>query len=294
MSKNLRRRKAAFLVVGSFFCFFIFCAVAQAATVRINPTKIRLIIPAGGSKNGSIEVDNPSEESIIVKTYLQDWSYTPAYDGTKNFFPAGATVFSCSDWITTSLSEFVIPAFGKQTVNYSVRVPPDAEGGHYAVLFFESLLSEPEVKESAQLGVIVRIGTLFYIEPEGSIKRSAEIEKFSLKRRASDNSLEISLDLKNTGNVDITCAGTFHIMDRRGMILARGELENIYLFPQDKTKLNAYWSGALSKGKYSLVITIDIGKALEEARLGRGPVIIKEAEIEIGDNGEVLRIGELK
>jgi hypothetical protein len=239
-------------------------------------------------------VDNPSEEPITVKTYLQDWSYTSTNDGTKNFFAAGTTPLSASDWITTSLSEFVIPAFNKQNVNFTVKVPAGASGGHYAVLFFESLLSKPEVRESAQLGVVVRIGALFYIEAEGSIKRAAEIAGLSVTRKSNNGPLQIKMDIKNSGNVDITCAGTFHIMDRQGMIFARNEFNNVYLFPQDSAELTAGWDGTLSRGKYSLVITMDIGKALEEVHLGRGPVIIKESEIEIGDSGEVLRIGELR
>jgi P pilus assembly chaperone PapD len=294
LDKNLGKRRKIFIIIYGLFFFFVSAAALEAATVRINPTKVRLIIPAGGAKTGNIEVDNPSDESIIVKSYLEDWFYTSQHNGTKNFFPAGTTSLSCSDWITTSLSEFVIPPFAKQTIQYTVRVPEEASGGHYAVLFFESLLAKPDITDTAQLGVVVRIGALFYIETKGTTKREAEIANLTLKRESPDGPLKMSLDFKNTGNVDITCAGTFHIMDNQGMIFSRGELDNVYLFPKETAKLTSSWKGALSKGQYSLVVTIDIGKALEEAQLGRGPVIIKEVDLEIGGRGEVLRIGELR
>lgn len=278
----------------SILSFFVFAQGLEAATVRINPTKICLIIPPGGSKTGTIEVDNPSEDSIIVKSYSEDWTYTPLHDGTKNFFPAKTTALSASDWITASLSEFVVPAFGKQIIHYTVRVPGDARGGHYAALFFESLLSKPEVRDTAQIGVVVRIGALFYIEAEGATQRAAEISNLSLERSSASEPLKMSADLKNTGNVDITAAGTFHIMDNQGMIFARGELGNVYLFPGESAKLTSSWKDSLPKGKYNLVMTIDIGKALEEAKLGRGPVIIKEAELEIGGRGEVIKVSALK
>ncbi|KPK98981.1 MAG: hypothetical protein AMJ95_01625 [Omnitrophica WOR_2 bacterium SM23_72] len=278
----------------SVLSFFVFTQGLEAATVRINPTKIRLIIPPGGTKTGTIEVENPSEDSIIVKSYLEDWAYTPLHDGTKNFFPAGTTALSCSDWITASLSEFVIPAFNKQTIHYTIRVPEDAKGAHFAALFFESLLSEPDVKDATQLGVIVRIGALFYIEAEGATQRAAEISNLSLERSSNNEPLKMSADLKNLGNVDITAAGTFHIMDDQGMIFSRGELGNVYLFPGESAKLTSSRKDSLSRGKYNLVLTIDIGKALEEAKLGRGPVIIKEAELEIGGRGEVIKVGALR
>ena len=57
--------------------------------------------------------------------------------------------------------------------------------------------------------------------------------------------------------------------------------------------MNASWKKPLSAGKYHLIITVDIGKPLEEAQLGRGPVITKEAELVIGDAGEIVKVGEL-
>lgn len=283
-----------------FRLFFVFCFLlsalrlnTDAATVRINPTKIRLIIPPGESASGVIEVENPSEEPLIVKAYLQDWAYTSLHDGTKEFFTAGLTPFSAVDWITISLPDFVIPSFGKQSINYTVKVPENAKGGHFAVLFFESLLGKSISKDTASLGVMVRMGALFYIEPEGTIIRSAEVSNFSVER-TKDKSLAMSLDLKNTGNVDITCKGTFHIIDKQGLVLARAEFNDTYTFAAETAKLAGVWKDPLPKGKYDLVFTLDIGKALEELNLGRGPVITKETEIEIGEDGKIEKVGRLR
>jgi len=290
---DLKRRRVFLFLFLSIFCFFNLLEV-QAASVRVNPTKIRLTVSPGESKSGIIEVENPSDESLVVKAYLQDWSYASSQNGSKDFSAAGVTPLSCADWINVSLSDFVIPASGKQNINYTVKVPVGAQGGHYAVLFFESLLAKPTLKESAELGVVVRIGALFYIEPAGTINRLAEISNPVLEKDPQDKSLKISLDLKNTGNTDITASGTFHIMDQEGMILARSEFNDVFTFPGDKAKFETSWKETLPKGKYDLIFTIDIGKALEEMALGRGPVITKETEIEIGEKGEVLRVGELK
>jgi len=285
-----------FAKISLFFLIFLFVygfTLSEAATLRINPTKVRLIIIPGESKSGVIEVENPSGEAITVKAYLQDWKYTSVHDGTKEFSASGVTPLSCSDWVTVSLPEFVLTRYGKQKLNYTVKVPKDAKGGHYAVLFFESLLGKPELKENAALGVVVRIGALFYIEPEGSIERLAEVSNFSVQT-LKDKPLHINLDLKDTGNVDITCKGTYHIIDKQGMVVARGDFNDIYTFPGETAKLTAVWKYAIAKGKYDLIMTFDIGKALEEAGLGRGPVITKESTLEVGDNGQVLKFGGLK
>lgn len=292
MFKGLSKVSKIFLLFFSVFCF-LNPAQVEAAGVRLNPTKVRLIIPAGESRSGVIEVENPSEESFVVKAYLQDWVYTALQNGTKQFFPPRTVPLSCAEWIAVSLSEFVIPAYGRQKINYTVKVPPEAQGGHYAVLFFESLLQETKVKKFTDLGVVVRIGTLFYIEPEGTIKRWAEVKNLALENRKEGKALGVKLDFSNTGNVDITCKATFHLMDKRGMVAGRGEFNDTYTLPKDEAKLTGVWKQPLSKGKYDLIITADIGKSLEEAGLGRGPVITKEAEIEIGDAGQAVSVGEL-
>jgi hypothetical protein len=287
LRKNLR-------VIVILLCLAAFhFSYLEAATLRINPTKIRLAIPPGESRSGVIEVENPSDQTIVVKSYLQDWAYTSLHDGTKEFFASGTTGFSASGWISTSLSEFVIPAYGKQNINYTVKVPAKAEGGHFAVLFFESLLSGGSVRETQGLGVMVRIGALFYIEPQNTIKHWAEISNLNVQKK-SPGPLELSLDFKNTGNIDITAQGTFHIMDKTGMVLARGDFNDCYTLPQESAKLQGAWKEILPKGEFDLVVTLDIGKARQDAGLGRGPVITKEAKIQFDENGNIVKVGELR
>lgn len=289
----LRKINRILVFAACAFAFF-HLSLAEAGTIRINPTKIRLVIPPGDSKSAAIEVENSTDEPIKIKAYVQDWRYTSLQNGTKEFFPAATMPFSCSDWVTFSPTEFTIPAYGRQRLSYTVKVPLKAEGGHYAVLFFETLLHKPDINNASRVGVMIRIGALFYIEPQGTVKREAEVGSFRVERKSKDQPLHIGLDLKNTGNVDLTAGGTFHVMDQDGMIFARGEFDNVYTFPGNVAQMAAHWKEPLGAGVYDLVLTLDIGKASEEAGLERGPVITKDAVLEIGDNGDVARIGELK
>lgn len=280
-----------YCLVSSYFSF-----TYAAGIIELNQPKIRLSILPGSSKSGVIEVKNPNPEPKVVKVYLEDWFYTTGGDGSKIFKPTGTSELSASDWISFVPSEFNIPAYGVQYVNYMVRVPFNVTGGHYSILFFEVGLSKPGEIGNGEAGIslAVRLATLFYIEPEGTIRRNVQLENLSLVRKSKDKPLEIDVDFKNTGNVDITAGGSFHIMDNEGVIYARGEFNDVYTFPGDTAKLTTTWKEPIPKGKYDLVLTVDIGKAQEEAGLGRGPVIVKEAEVEFGNNGEVVRVGELK
>ncbi len=281
-----------------FLAFFCFSTSAPAVELpSINKSKIRLLITPGETKHGEILVENPTAQEKSMRLYLEDWYYLPAADGSKEFVAANTTPLSCASWVRFSPSEFTVAAFGRQKVNYSVEVPPQAQGGRYAVLFFENALGKVEAgKEEMKAGmnVVIRIATLFYVEPLGTIKRIGLIDNLTFKKGATPNSSIIQLEFYNTGNVDITCGGTFHIMNKEGIIYARGEFKNVYTFPDKSGNLVAECRGIIPKGKYDLVMTFDLGKALEEDDLGRGPVIIKEAEIEIGENSQILKVGRLK
>lgn len=308
VSKSLERRKLCMTKRGGrlgFFVLLVFLSCSILLTfsdlyayraIQLDQPKVRLIIPPGQSKTGRIEVKNPSNEPKAVKVYIEDWVYA-AGDGSKKFMPPGTTNLSCANWISFAPAEFTVPALGKQYVNYTVRVPKDAVGGYYAAFFFESAMGQPAEKTEAMVSmpVAIRIGSLFYIEPEGTINRAAQLGKLSLERKSKDMPLVINLDFKNTGNVDIIAGGNFNIIDNQGIVYARGEFnKKIYTFPAGTAKLTATSKEPLPKGEYDFIITLDLGGALEELGMGRGPVVTKEARIEIGQNGEILEVGELK
>jgi hypothetical protein len=284
------------IVFLSIFIFLSYSNLYAYKAIQLDQPKVRLIVPPGQSKAGRIEVKNDSKEPKAVKIYVEDWAYT-ADDGSKKFMPSGTTDLSCANWISFAPAEFIVPALGKQYVNYTVKVPKEAVGGHYAVLFFESAMGNlPEKTEAmVSMPVAIRIGSLFYIEPEGTINRTAELGKLSLERKSNSEPLAINLDFKNTGNVDIIAAGNFNIIDKQGIVYSRGEFSNkIYTFAGNTAKFTATTKEPLPKGKYDFIITLDLGQALEELGMGRGPILVKEAEIEIENKGEVVSIGELR
>lgn len=268
----------------------------------LDRAKIRLAIARGSQEQGEIIFKNPSSEARAIRLYLEDWFYAPGGNGAKSFIPAGTASRSCSSWVSFSPGEFTIPPKGEQRISYKVKAPEDnnLEGGYYAVLFFESRVGElarPEEEPGAGLNLVIRVGALFYIEVKGTVSRAAVIENLTLRKESSPNRLLVEADCRNTGNVDITSGGTFHIIDQKGVVYARSEFNTVYTFPGDLAKLNGSWNtwkNPIPKGKYDIVLTIDLGKALTEAGLGRGPIVTKEAEIEVGDTGEILKAGALK
>jgi hypothetical protein len=279
-------------------CLLVFLVAAtqftQAAILQIDPPKIFLTIQPGQTGSGKITVRNPSGEAVKVRIYAQDWKYSDAHDGTKVFFPIGTQPLSCASWISVSQSDIVIPADGQQEIYYTVKMPQDAAGGHFAVLFFESKMASPIQQGNVALGLVIRIGTIVYVDAEDKTTRTAEISNFSLVKPAKGKGLQVGLDVKNTGNSDIITKATFHLMDNKGIIFVRSTLDKVYTFPKDTARMSGTWKDPLPKGTYNAILTLDIGEAMHEQEWAADSVITKETEVEIGSSGEVLSVGELR
>ncbi|MFH1339423.1 MAG: hypothetical protein ABIH40_06245 [Candidatus Omnitrophota bacterium] len=294
---NRRFKKGIFInILVLFLCNGFLLSVAYAyEVVRVDQSKIRLSIPPGQSQAGIINIENPSSEEQFVQIYLEDWYYSPTADGTKEFVLANSTPLSCASWINFSPAELSLPPFSRGKIHYTVRVPSNVKGGRYAVLFVENLLGQPEAKEGAVgVGLAIRMAVLFYIEVAGTVERSGSIDNLRLKLQP-DDVLSVSTEFKNTGNVDITAGGTFNIIDSAGMVYARGEFNDVYTLPGDDAVLQASSSGErLRPGGYDLIVTLDLGKALEGTGIGKGVMLVKEARLEVGENGQIVSLGRLR
>ncbi len=264
----------------------------------MNQSKIRVVVSPGERSFGEITLDNPNSESKSMRLYLEDWYYLPGGSGAKEFIPANSTPYSACPWISFSPAEVTIPAFGKQKINYSVNVPVDASGARFATLFFETLMNKGILDGSGHslgLDVNVRVATLFYVEVKGTVHRTARITNLKIQPSQEEKgSLEITLDFENTGNTDITASGNFSLMNKNGLVSARGAFNDVYTFPGGQGVLLGIWKDKIPAGQYDLVITVDLGKALTDAGIGRGPVITKEASVTIGENNRIVQIGQLQ
>ena len=266
---------------------FLICFLATgtifALNFRINQPKVRVILPPGWSDGGVIKVENRAGEPIEMRVYVGDWVYSDQ-DGAKNFMPPNAHPKSCAEWIKFYPADFTIVGQGEKKVNYVVAVPKDAVGGHYAVLFFEVCTGGRwDEAKGVMVKVYNRIGSLFYVEPQGTIERKAQISDFNI--RVSSEGIETEAVFYNLGNVDITTRGTFDIIDEEGFVFARGQFNDVYTMPEDKAKLYAKSiSSDFSRGKYDVILTFDL---LDE-------VLVKEYQIEVSDSGSIVALKEIE
>ena len=250
------------------------------AGIRIDKPKIRISVPPGSYESGEIKVENTGKEPITITVYLEDWVYS-RQDGGKEFMPKGTTPLSCSNWITFYPADFTLPPNGVQIVRYTVNVPEDTKGGHYSVMFFETgggnVETVNEEGNNVVIWVLNRLGALFYVEPEGTIQKTAEIKNLNITEKLND--FIVTADFFNMGNTDITATGTFNVIDDQGFVYARGEFDEVYTLPKDKATLLATAKSVnLKIGTYDMLITLEFQN---------GGTLVKEATFSVSGNGAI-------
>ncbi len=230
-----------------------------------NPIVDQVLAP-GDAVQGTIELVSSTDRPIHLKVYVEDWQYTPAGDGNKQFAPPGTLQRSASTWITFFPRELDVPARGQVLVDYSIRVPkdPSLSGGYYSVLFFESEVNEPagEGKDSVTVKYAARLGSLFNITIKGTAQRQAQLTVESVSPPSRSLPLRVHGAISNGGNVRLTCDGSFHVLSSANLVAARGELPRRYLWPGVKAPVDLEWPGSLDPGAYTVVLTYDCGENL--------------------------------
>jgi hypothetical protein len=153
-----------------------------------------------------------------------------------------------------------------------VRLPQDAKGGHFSVMFFETDISD-KGDNNLEYGVKLkaRLGALFTVEAKDSLDCEAGLSDLKFDRKSSV--LKISGNFKNNGNTDIVPHVTFDIIDSKGEVFARGKFSDIFTLPQDECRIEAETKEHLREGNYILVITLN---------LGRGRPKVMEVPINVG------------
>ena len=265
--KILRKQSRLIFI---FILFFLCHFEVSAFNINISDPIVHKKAKPGEAITGVLQLSNPSQQDVKVKAYLEDFTYVDPFNGSKKFSPAGSTKHSCANWIRFTPQDFTLAAYSQKNIDYSIQIPQDAQGGYEAVLFFETALGTTEPKAGYILEVMGRVGALFFVETEGSIKEAKidfKVDGASLKGT-----------FLNSGQVFIKSQGTYYIIDSEGLVLDRGTLENLYTLPGDKAKFSIQPSKDISAPSYTLVCTFD---------LQDGDVAVKEVDIDRDPTGNL-------
>lgn len=253
----------------------VLSSTEASAQLLMEKSRVRLTVTPGETIVDSMNLHNTGGQPAEVKVYWQDFVYEPPFEGKKKFSQPGTSQYSMEDWITYSPQLMTLPAQGKREISYTIRVPEDAKGGYYGVLFFEQGLGQGTT--STGVNIITRLGSLFFVESENRDKTS-KIDSIRLNGKFLEGKYT------NQGDVFLFPKGVYYLVDGDGVVTDRGELDKMYLPPEAIGDFKVYLSESIDPGDYTMVVTFD----LED-----GDSIIKEIDFTKDRSGQ-LKITQLR
>ena len=231
----------------------------MAATgLTIFPVRVSLTLEPGETKEGTITLENNSEEEVTVEMAVEDFIPTAGETGIQ-FVGRAEGVTTVRDWITLDApNKFSFGVGEKRTFRYTVTAPDDAEpGGHFGVVFFKAL---GQNNEGESLKVGTRVGSLFFVTIPGDFLRSGVVHSFWAPVFLTGSPVSFAIDYENTGTVHFEPRGTIEIFNMVGKKVGETRVEGQVVLPTGRRTLRAQWDPQrILLGRYRATLTMRDG-----------------------------------
>lgn len=200
-------------------------------SLSIDNPSIYIVSDPASTQNGEINVQNNGTNTLKIKAYVADWAYSNG--GSKAFYPAASTKYSCANWIHVTPANLSLKPLGTEQVKYIITTPKNAEGGHVAVIFFESVF-----EEKGDILVGGRIGSIVYQETKGKVKNIGEIRNFSAEDvKGKKGAVNFKLVFLNTGNNHISAVPVVKVFSKDGGQAGEFNMPDIKSLPGDEVNV---------------------------------------------------------
>lgn len=208
----------------------ILAMLSPASALRISGSIWKLDINPGESAEKEINISIGSEESandytievVGLEQTLQGINQ-PSSDENET------SPYSINHFITAAPTRFHLEPGSSQTIIAKVDIPADVgSGGRYAIISLRSAENTSSAEENGASRVGVSVGSdipIVFTIAESSLQQTGEITDLSIEEPISNDRQNISIILKNTGNIHYKAIAKAEIRDEAGNVLAQSDGE---------------------------------------------------------------------
>lgn len=218
--------------------------------LTLSPVKQKLELKAGQTYKGSFHLLNGGKSNYGLKVYsapysVKDENYTADFESKK-------ANTDLEGWIKFAKTNYYLESNKSIDVDYTIRIPENARpGGHYAVLFAETLPKEG----TSDFGVssTQRLGMLAYVTVEGRYESGGNVKNYDVPFFQLKSPLATTTRVENTGNVDFNVIHKTEIYNIFGK--KRHSAQKDYaVLPGTVRALKQNWDGGSSFGLYRVEV----------------------------------------
>ena len=285
-----------FLVLSVYCSLFVVVNAQEEKIFSISPAVIEEELENGETKDYQIDIYNLTEIPQAVKVYVNDFT-AENYSGAMKIIRSESANYSISKWVDLSRSNLLLEPGQKETLDFRLSVPKNAEpGGYYGVIFFEPLDSAA-FDDDSSLGVVGRMGALLEITVGGEIVEAGQVMGATTNKDCTGvgcsftapgfleyGPVSFTFDFENTGNVHVGVSGKIEIYNIFRQKIAEIPIEEKTVLPGTIRTFEAKWMRELLTGRYRAKLILNYGseKTTEVAylvfwgipwKLGSGAVV---------------------
>lgn len=248
--RALRVRFALGLVVTAAF----YAATSDAGVApEGDTTHLRAAVP-GEIYRSVIVVRNSGATAADVKLYQTDYTFDA--DGRNDYGAPGKLPRSNAGWLRLGQEQVAIPASGRASIDYEVRVPDDA---HLAGTYWSTVMVEeiPRTAPGQQLRQVVRYAIQMITEV-GDTGRG-EISFANAHLAHERDQLWFTVDIANTGERWLRTELWLELHDAQGRSVGRFSGRRLRTFPSTSVR-NRIELTSVAPGKYLALLVADGGR----------------------------------
>ncbi len=227
---------------------------ARAVSVSVSPARIFASGPAGVSGEVELAIFNGSADTLSFELIAHDLGLDA--DGSDSIRPPATTPWSAVSWLTFHPQRITVAPKSSAKVRTVISVPPDAHGGHYAVLMVRTIIPK-DGKEGFAVAVGAQMAVKLYHAVTGRSSPKLVLLERNVRPPTTHEKMEVALELANGGDVHTKLRGDLAILDRDNKLVGRTAVdEGPILLPGGKAKMKFEWGGELPVGTYNCIVTV--------------------------------------
>ena len=230
-TKNLRVQRTLLLTLYTAILMLPVTAGAEGSPIKISisPAISEYRLDPGEEGSQEINVNNPSDKTIALRVYVQNFLSSDFYGGLS-FNNEESGDYTAKNWILLDKQNMVVEPGKTTKLRYRVVVPENAEpGDHYGIIFFETISHNDPFSESA-IGINGRVGALQLITVSGEILEKGKVLGAVSSEKCTGVQCSFRTDFlrnwgpvpfefkfENTGNIHTKVSGKIEIFNILGM-----------------------------------------------------------------------------
>lgn len=245
---------------------------AQQNSLGVSPASVEVKVKRGSTYTQSYTLFNNTSERLSFSCSVIDYWYDE--QNKRLTGRPGTLPRSASPWVQFSPAEVIVEPHSSAVVKATITVPLAAAGGYYTMPVFEALPVKSESASSTPVGsaatasIGIRFRGLVMLATEDANEYNVEITGGKVSPPTVSTPLEMDVNVGNRGTVHARVRGVFAILDAKGALAGRGNIEAQKFLPGQRQELRAPWAGELPSGKYTAVVTLSYDRVgMEPATL---------------------------